>query len=142
MAKNKRPRKPYVPRFLGTPVTIGVADDHKYNMKLIPHQMLDKLRTGNGDEVCWNTIACRLNMGYVMGSQQEFSEDPLATITLALDAMRELQARFDESGRYVVKGDELRAVGEALNLIDDMQDATTRRAQRDALRVVMETSME
>lgn len=142
MAKNKRPRKPYVRRFFGDPITIGVDPEQKLHMKLIPHQELDRLRTGDGNEVSWNTIVCRLNIGGVMSVKQNFSEDPTPTIRAALNAMVALQERREKTGRYVATGDELRAIGEGLNLVDDMQDATTRREQRDALRIVMATSME
>lgn len=141
MAKSKKPRKRYVPKLLGTPVTWGVGEADNRRMKLIPHQELSKLREGVGDEVSWNTIVCRLNVGGVLSVAHKFSEDPAPTVRAALNAMVALRKRIDETGKYLLTGDEYRAVGEGLVLLDDLQDTITRREHRDALRAVMATSM-
>jgi hypothetical protein len=62
-----------------------------------------------------------------------FSFDPAPVLNAGLDALLALNRRFLNLGKFVLKAEELKAVGEALSLADDMHDATTRRQHRDAL---------
>jgi len=132
-------RRPVVP---GVPILFRTDPEHDRNLKLIPHQELVELREGRGTETSWHTITARLNFGGVLAMQHEFSEDPKPMIKAALGAMQTLKARHESTGRYVLTGDELKAIGAGLTMTDDLQDATTRRQHRDALRVVMQVATE
>lgn len=124
------------------PILIGTDPEHDRNLKLIPHQELAEIREGRGTETSWNTVTARLNFGSVLAMSHEFSEDPKPAMKAALDAVRSLKARRESTGRYVLTGDELAAIGRGLTMTDDLQDATTRRQHRDALRVVLATATE
>lgn len=123
---------------LASPILFAVDPNHNRNLKLIPHQELVELREGRGTETSWHTVTARLNFGAVLAMQHEFSEDPKPVLRRALDAVRSLKERYEDNGRYVLTGDELKAIGEGLTLTDDLQDATTRRHHRDALRLMLE----
>jgi hypothetical protein len=110
------------------------------NLKLVPHQCLAEIREGRGTEQSWNTLACRINWASVLVCNHtgiEFSTDPKPAMMEALDALRALDARWRDKGKYIATGPELKAIGEALSLADDIQDVTTRRDHRDAFVTVM-----
>jgi hypothetical protein len=143
MAGNSKPRKKRTRRATpAIPVLIATDPEQNRNLKLIPHQELAEIREGRGTETSWHTVTARLNFGSVLAMRHEFSEDPKPVMRAALDAVRALKARHESSGRYVLTGDELRAIGAGLTMTDDLQDATTRRQHRDALRIVMAAATE
>lgn len=136
MAANKRPRKPYRPRpALLRPITVAVGADDARTLKLLPHDELRKLREGQGTEYTFNTLACRLNVGYTMAAHL-FTGDAAPALKAALDALVAVKERHGARGTWIATGDELKALGTGLVLTDEMQDNTTRREHRDAIRKV------
>lgn len=140
MANSQKPRKKYKPRPAIMPVTHGISDESKRTLKLIPHAELLKLAAGEGTEGSWHDLVSRLNFGYVLAERNNFGMDLKAPLKAALDAMVSIRERFDRVGKWGVSGDEQKLIGQALVYTDDMQDATTRREQRDCLRIVLETA--
>lgn len=148
MAGNKKPRKPmrrdkivHINPF--NSIIAKLNPDDTRTLKLVPHQCLAEIREGRGTEQSWNTLACRVNWASVLVCNHEgieFSIDPKPAMLEALDALRALDARWKEKGRYVATGDELKAIGAALALADDIQDATTRRDHRDAFVTVLKVA--
>ena len=51
----------------------------------------------------------------------------------SLDSMVVIKDRFKRLGKWGASGEEFFKIGEALNLVDDMQKQTTRREQEDSL---------
>lgn len=142
MPSSKKPRKPmsrhkYVHHNPFNSVIAKLDPDNSRNLKLIPHQCLAELRQGRGTEEVWNTLTCRANWAAVLACNIEFEQDLKPAIRQALDALRAIEARFKERGRWIATGDELKAIGTALSLADDIQDVTTRRDHRDAFVTVM-----
>lgn len=114
--------------------------DDTRNLKLIPHQCLAELRQGRGSEEVWNTLTCRANWAAVLACNIEFEQDLRPAIREALDALRAIEARFKAIDRWIATGDELRVIGDALTIADDIQDVTTRRDHRDAFVTVLATA--
>jgi len=140
MPTSKKPRKRYRPRKLipgYLPMTFSLPKAAMTNLQLPPHTVLDAFRRGAGDEPGWHTLACAVNIGAVLARTQP--NEAQAVMSAALDAIREVQRRGVESGRWGVSGDEFRAIGEALTLSNEIQDISTRREIRDAINVVLET---
>lgn len=141
MPSSKKPRKPKKPRVVWTnpfnSIMSKLDPDNTRNLKLVPHQALTEIREGRGTESSWNTLACRINWAGVLACNIGFREDLRPPIKEALDALRALEARHRKKGRYIATGDELRALGLALTIADDIQDVTTRRDHRDAFVTVM-----
>jgi hypothetical protein len=139
MAGNKKPRKPGMRRVHSfttrgaLPIAFGINPDAARELKLMPHQELLELREGRGTLGNWDVVVSRINWASVLAGMVEFSFDPSPIINAGTDAMMAVHKRWKEKERFVFTGDELRAVGEAITLADDMQDATTRRQHRDAL---------
>jgi hypothetical protein len=126
MPSNKKPRKPkkFVPKTL--PLTIRHNAESETALQLAPHAELMKLREGYGDIESWHTIVARLNIGLVAANAAG-KEDQAKDIRIGLDAMLKVQARFDKSGKWGLSGSDLREVGDALVLTDNLQLSLTRK---------------
>lgn len=142
MAKNKKPRKVYRPKFEqgAMPVTFRHNTEADTLLKLIPQDELDKLRNGTADEYTVNTLAFRLNIGYVMAGEKFEGGEVRAMLEAALDALRGVKERFKRAGTYGCSQTEFQAIGDGLNLTDEMQEKTTRREQGEVLRIVTEVN--
>jgi len=132
MPANKKPRKPrkYVPKTL--PLTIRHNAESETALQLAPHSELMKLREGYGDESSWHTIVARLNVGLVCANSDN-QPDVAKEIRIGLDAMLKIQARFDKSGKWGLSGSDLRQVGDALVLTDNLQLSLTRKQFAQAI---------
>lgn len=137
MPSSKKPRKAYRPKYgPGTlPVTIRHSSKADTSLQLVPHTELDKLRDGTADDYTFNTLAFRLNWGYVMAGEVFSEPEPRAITERGLDAIRSVKDRFERLGKYGVTGKEFVAMGDALNVTDEMQQRATRREQREAMRI-------
>lgn len=139
MPKSKKPRKPGKSRVhtfttKGTlPIIFRNDAEVERTLKVMPHLDLAEIREGRGSKDHYWTVVNRLNWSSTLASMVEFSFDPSPVLNAGQDAMMALYERFKATGSYVFKGEELKAVGEAMTLADDMHDATTRRQHRDAL---------
>ena len=97
----------------------------------IPHDELEKMRSGEADEYTINTVVYRLNWGYVMSGEVFDNPEARAVMETGLAAIRSIKERAQRLGKYGATGEEFYSIGEALNLTDEMQKAATRREQRD-----------
>lgn len=132
MPSNKKPRKPkkFVPKTL--PLTIRHNAESETALQLAPHSELMKLREGYGDIESWHTIVARLNIGLVAANAAG-KEDQAKDIRIGLDAMLKVQARFDKSGKWGLSGSDLREIGDALVLTDNLQLSLTRKQFAQAI---------
>lgn len=106
---------------------------------MIPHQELDKIRSGDGNEESWNTIAMRVNVGAMM-AKLYFNKEAQDAMQDAVNSISALAERMKTTGRLVMTGDEFRDISTALNLTDDMQVNTTKREQAEAMRKVYDVA--
>jgi hypothetical protein len=139
MGKNKSPRKSYKQKPVVLPMPYRFNRDGEIDLQLIPHLEFQKLKLMCADDETWNTLAARVNVGYVLANSYAGDKQKTAC-SLALDALVLIKNRHYEIGKFWSSGDELEAIGEALNLTDDMQKASTRRDLRDALEHVYEVA--
>lgn len=142
MPKSKKPRKKYRPRYVEgqLPITIRHSAASDMMLQMIPQSELEKLRDGTADEFVVNNLKFRLNWGHVM-SNECFDTPEARAVTLAgIDAIREVEARYARLGKWGCTMPEFAAMGDALNLTDEMQAQTTRRQQRDAAYVTLAVS--
>lgn len=135
---SKKPKKKYRPKYApGTlPITIRHNNSDDTALQLVPHSELDKLRDGTADEYTVNTLAFRLNWGYVMAGEVFDAPEHRAATERDLAAIRAVKERHARTGKYGATGEEFHAMGDALNATNDMQEQATRREQRDAMRLV------
>lgn len=138
MPSSKKPRKPYRPKYVpGTlPVTIRHSSSADTGLQLVPHTELDKLREGIADQYTVNTLAFRLNWGCVMAGEVFDAPEAREVTERGLAAIRAVKDRHARLGKYGVTGEEFHAMGEALNITDEMQQRATRREQLEAVRLL------
>lgn len=138
MPKSKKPRKAYRQKYPSgkLPVTIRHSDESDLLLQMIPHDELEKLRTGAADVYTINTLALRLNWGYVMAGEVFDNPEVRTAMEAGLTAIRSIKERAGRLGKYGATGEEFYCIGEALNLTDSMQKAATRREQHKALSTV------
>lgn len=138
MPKSKKPKKAYKPKYQSgqLPMTLRHTDESDLLLQMIPHDELEKLRNGEADEYTANTLAFRLNWGYVMSGEVYDNPEVRSAMEAGLAAIRSVNERFSRLGKYGATGEEFGLIGEALNWTDAMQKSSTRREQRDALRSV------
>jgi hypothetical protein len=138
MPGNKKPRKKYRPKSapgtLPMPFRHSSADD--LVLQLVPHSELEKLRDGSADDYTANTLAFRLNWGYVMAGEIFDNPEVRADMEQALTAIRSVKDRHERTGKWGASGTEFFHMGKGLNHTDEMQKAATRREQLEALRIV------
>ena len=142
MPKSKKPRKAYRRKYVDgqLPVTIRHSHAGDTMLKMIPHSDLEKLRDGTADDYAVNTLVFRLNWGYVMAGEYFDTPEARACTEAGLAAIRSIKERHERLGKWGCTGPEFAAMGEALNLTDQMQAQTTRRQQRDAAYITMAVS--
>jgi hypothetical protein len=106
-------------------------------LQLVPHQELEKFKTGEADEYTWNTVCFRLNWGYVMSGDHFDSVEARELMEKSLAAIKSVKARHERTGKWGTTGEEFNIIGQALVLTDDMQLNTTRRQQDDSLNTLL-----
>ena len=139
MATNKKPKKKYRgPKYPHgqVPIVFRHSKEADTALQLVPHTEIDKLRDGTADEYMVNTLAFRLNWGYVMAGEYFDTPEARQAMIEVLDAIRSVKERFSRLGKYGCTPLEFQALGAGLNWTDEMQKSATRREQRDALRIV------
>lgn len=138
MPATKKPRKKYRPGVrVALPMVFRHSGESDTMLKMIPHTELDKLRDGTADEYTPNTLAFRLNFGYVLSNEVFDNPEARAVMERGLAAIRAVKERHARLGRWGCSGEEFRALGEALNITDEMQSVSTRREQAEAQRILL-----
>ena len=134
MSRNAKPKKKYKPKFgIGLSKMFRHSKQADVFLQLIPHSELEKFKTGDADEVTWNTVCFRLNWGYVMAGDHFDSVEAVILMEASLAAVRLIKERHEKTGKWGTTGKEFNVIGQALNLTDDMQMETTRRQQDQSL---------
>lgn len=135
MAANKKPRKQYRQRYTGSkiPIVFGLNEDMRTDLGLPPHIILDAFKRGAGDEEGAHTLAAAVNVAAVLARSCGPDENAIANAGLA--AVANVLER-GKSGKWGVSGDEAKAIGAAIVMMEDLQRSMTRRTVRDAIEVV------
>ena len=141
MPSSSRPRRPYRAQQQRIPVLLRFSEHDGRQIKLMAHASLAAIREGAGSKEDWDTLAGRLNLGLVLSRLPEY-QGVAPDFDRALNGLVSLKERALRTGRWVATGDELKAMGEALVIADDIQDGTTRKDLLAALQTVMRESKE
>lgn len=144
MPKSRPPRKKQAGRKFNpathaiVPSLFATSPSRSTWIKLAPHTRLDSIAEGIGTKFDLEVLKGRINVGYVLVTQL-FSELEAAAVMLTgLDVIRAIEARDEKYPRFVDL-EECQLLGDALNLADEVQDATTRKEQATALQLVHKT---
>jgi len=141
MAKNKKPAKKYRPRYAKDtlPVTYRFCKENETDLQLIPHTSLSKFKEGMADSRDWHTLASRLNLGNTL-AYTHYEGDVKAMMDKAALALRAVFQRHERLGTWGCTGEEFNAMGDGLNLTDQMQKDCTRRELQNAMAHVIENA--
>ena len=135
MPKSSKPKKAYRPKYQKgqLPIVFRHSNKADLSLKVIPREDLERLRTGEADEYTINTLAFRLNWGYVMAGEIFDTPEARKIMEDGLAAIRAVKERHKKTGKYGATGEEFFAMGDALNMTDEMQEGSTRREQQKCL---------
>lgn len=137
MPGNKKPRKKMRRVWVGLPKVFRFGPREENLLMLVPHTELERFREGTADESTWHTITMRLDWGCFLSIDHFQNIEVNDKIRDALDAMVAIKERHQRLGKWGTTGDEFFKIGEALNLVDEMQKNTTRREQEDSLKAML-----
>ncbi|REE92615.1 hypothetical protein [Cupriavidus plantarum] len=127
-SKHRKGRRVHRPREACLPVMYRFSSNAEVDLQLIPHVELSKILDGTATEAAWHTLAFRINVGQVVATLYFAENHELRdAMHAAVIAVADVGKRFHQRGRLGVNGDEFRAIGQGLNLTDDMQRSCTRR---------------
>ena len=141
MAKNKKPTKKYRPRYAkdALPVTYRFCQQNETDLQLIPHTCLSKFKEGVADSQDWHTLASRLNLGNTL-AYTHYEGEVKEMMDKAALALRSVFQRNERLGTWGCTGEEFNAMGDGLNLTDQMQKECTRRELQAAMCHVIENA--
>ena len=129
-----RKQSKYKPKARVLPINIRFSKEAEVNLCLVPQAELTKFREGIADEVSINTLAMRLNLGYVLAGEYFVEGEARATMENALEALRSVKARKEQTGKIGANGEEYPRMADGLNLTDQMQESCTRAELDKALK--------
>lgn len=123
------------------PILLRFGQEAEIKLQLTPHQHLVKMRDGTATRVSWEMLKYRLNVGVLLAAELHKSnvelQDALTDAVVALSSIGRRYARLEKFG---CSGDESRAIGRGLDLVDELQKVSTRRQQRKASQIAMDLS--
>lgn len=134
----KKRNKKYKPReVLPVPLMFRHSTDGQIGLKLQPRMALQRLKEGEGTEQDLDTLAFRLNWGFV--AQRDFYANQAVDVAHgAISAIMGAKHRLIETGKHGFSGPEMLAVGDGLNLADMMCWHLTRKESLQAVQFVNE----
>ncbi|HYF57372.1 MAG TPA: hypothetical protein VEA81_00295 [Burkholderiaceae bacterium] len=117
------------------PAAFRHSPEAELQLQLVPHVDLERLRTGAADDMAWTTLATRINWGSVLA--HEYHPEAIETMEAAARALASVHQRHARLGTWGASGPEFTALGDALVVVDEMQQAHTKRELHAALQTVM-----
>lgn len=144
MPKSKGPRKKrsagrkFNPStHMQVPGIFRMDPDRACLSKLGPHARLDYIQEGSGTPMDLQIVTARINLAYVLVTRH-FSDPEATAVTLSgLDVLRDVHARGSGVPK-LASAEEFLLIAEALCLMDEIQDRTSRMEQASALEFVHE----
>ncbi len=144
MARNKKPRKAYRPRHVGTPVNLrwAVATDRKTYLDAAPWQALAALKAlGPTMEHVATLESATALLCEILPMASDLSDESRAAAAPVAEAgyqaVKSVIEREARTGNVGATGPELVAIGDALTLLDQALTIASRREHRDALRKML-----
>ena len=143
MATNKKPRKKYRPQ----PVSANRIKAFRFNaegdlwLKMHPHAALEAMRDGSANAQHMDTLVLRIMWGARMAKDHLVdADDARAILARGVSAVTSVADRYARLQKFGSTGEEFGHLGDALNVIDDMQNVLTRREMESSLQAVLKES--
>lgn len=109
-----------------------LTDDQLTDLGMAVHTCIERLRTGNGIEIDWHTLAAAVNVSLVLcerGIGAEYIDD----VKNAQDALLNILDRQRRTGRWAFDGSAYVALTRAVELHEAQLAAVTRDGARAAM---------
>lgn len=116
------------------PIIYGLNGEQKTELRLPYHISLDALRRGEGTEDDATTIFAALMTGKELAG---IYTEAMPEVLEAIQAIEAVKGRADAGGKWLLTGDQYKAISVGLVLLDDLQEVATRRQTRGAIRAVI-----
>lgn len=134
MAKNKRPRKRYVPR-VGTKDCITTLFDGDEPLKgelkekvlVTVHMAAQSLAKGEAIQDDWGALVTAMNVCLILCEKACNKEIGLQAVYDASNALISVQERFFAKGRRVATGEELTAINGGIHVFEELVETVTKR---------------
>lgn len=123
-----------------TPLTIGITHDQKLRLKMMPYNALQAFREGTATRTNFTTIYLRLSQGVhllkdvlkIDVTKNDFVETLVASLEMARTIMQACTSTTPEE--WTATAHQIALLDEGLNIVDQLQDQTTRRELAFAMR--------
>ena len=126
---------------LPLPILFRFSTAAETKLQLTPHQHLVNMRDGTATQLSWEMLKYRVNVGVLLAAEQhQDNVDLCDALTEAVLAISSIGRRFARLGRFGCSGDESRAIGRGLDLVDELQKTSTRKQQRKASQIAKDLS--
>lgn len=135
-----RKKSKYKPRPAGLPINFRFGRESELRLQLEPHAELDNFRRGTATEESWHTLAARVHLGHEL-ALRHYTAEALIPFAAAMSALKDVWLRFQRVQKWGVNGEEFKAIGDALNICDEMQKQCTRRQLDEALRSTLKYAL-
>lgn len=109
-----------------------LTDDQRTDLGMAVHTCIERMRTGNGIELDWHTLAAAVNVSLVL-CERGIGADYLDDIKTAQDALIEILERHRKTGRWAFSGSAYTALARAVEIHEAQLAAITRDSARAAM---------
>lgn len=123
MATNKKPRKKYVPKLVRNPLAVvefntsSITEGVKQALQLPVYSAKWNFMHGRASKTDWTQIAVALNFA-VVASELLYDCAYKEAVQLAMQAHADAGQRFAKTGKFGYSGEQLKALNDALEVID------------------------
>jgi hypothetical protein len=131
MAKSAKPKKKYRPRpIIADPIRYVTAavrpapEAAQLKTKIGIHMAMAKITKGEGDKDDWQEVANALNLSLIL-AEMGYGQEYVQTVVMGQAAMTLLRDRFKATGKAILRGEEMRAINEALEVHDGQIELAT-----------------
>ena len=143
MPTSKKPRKKYQ----GRPAGASFIKAFRFNseadfwLKNQPHQALESMRDGTATAQHMETLVLRIMWGARMVDDHLVdADDARSVVARGVSAVTSVADRYARVEKFGATGEEFGHLGDALNMIDDLQSVLTRREMESSLKAVINES--
>lgn len=109
-----------------------LTDDQRDVLGLAVHTCIERLRTGNGIEMDWHTLAAAVNVSLVL-CERGIGPEYLDEVRAAQDALIRMLERQRKTGRWAFDGNAYTTLARAVDLHEAQLAAITRDGARAAM---------
>lgn len=116
-----------------TPIVFKIPKEQQDRIKKPPRTSLNRFRSNQADATDWFNIAFRIRVGVHIAKAEYLQEtvDDMSQAFTFCDILY-TRAKQDTGPDWSITADEAEYIESALDVVDIMQDETTRRVQLDA----------